>query len=88
MFNGMREWCKNNFIGSRFIFVDEIDYASIILMSKMKHHIIANSSFSWWGAWLSTFNDKIVIAPKKWFGGRKAGLEDRMNLIPKNWIRI
>lgn len=82
------EWCKNNFVGERFVFIDEIDYVSIILMSKMKYHIIANSSFSWWGGWLSTYEDKMIIAPKKWFGGKKSGLDEKMNLIPENWIRI
>jgi hypothetical protein len=78
-------WCKENFIGDRFVFVDEIDYISLYIMSKMKHHIIANSSFSWWGAWISQYNDKIVIAPQKWLG---EGVEDTRDLIPENWPRI
>lgn len=79
------KWCKENFIGERYIFISEIDYISIYLMSKMKHHVIANSSFSWWGAWMSEHGDKIIISPKKWFG---ENTEYDGDLIPDNWIRI
>ena len=58
----------------------------IWLMSMYKNNIIANSSFSWWGAWLNSNKDKKVIAPKKWFGSM-ANLNES-DLIPDNWIRI
>lgn len=54
------------------------------LMSLCQHHIIANSSFSWWGAWLNSRVDKIVIAPKRWF---KSSLDTR-DLLPEDWIRL
>lgn len=54
------------------------------LMSRADHHIIANSSFSWWGAWLNPASEKIVIAPKRWFSN---GTNDK-DLIPSNWLRI
>jgi len=76
-------WCRENFIGDRFIFVDEIDYICVYIMAKMKYHIIANSSFSWWGAWMS--EDKIVVAPKVWFG--KYG-PDYKDVCPEEWILI
>lgn len=59
-------------------------YNDMRLMSLCKHHIIANSSFSWWGAWLNQSASKIVIAPKNWF----ANGTDTSDLIPADWIRI
>lgn len=59
------------------------DYEELYLMSKCSHNIIANSSFSWWGAWLNDNSSKIVIAPDKWFVSRPSEY-----IIPKNWIRL
>lgn len=55
------------------------------LMSNCKHHIIANSSFSWWGAWLNPNKDKVVIAPKKWLNSSEIIVKD---LIPDSWIKL
>lgn len=88
VFSDDLDWCRDNFIGDRYVFIDEADYIVIYLMSKMRHHVIANSSFSWWGAWMSEYENKIIISPEKWFGGRKIMFDKNMNLIPKNWIRI
>ena len=54
------------------------------LMSLCKHNIIANSSFSWWGAWLNTNEEKTVIAPKKWF----AADFDSSHIVPEKWIKL
>ena len=63
------EWCKEKFKGDNFIFSDSNNpYIDLAIMSLCDHHIIANSSFSWWGAWLNTSENKRVIAPSKWFG--------------------
>ena len=82
-------WVKNNFkikqpltfiSGSRKLTNPE----ELILMSFCKHNIIANSSFSWWGAWLNKNPSKVIIAPKRWF--RKERTES--GIIPQGWIRV
>lgn len=63
----------------------EKSYEDMRLMSLCKHNIIANSSFSWWGAWLNENKEKIVIAPHRWFNDEKIVQTD---VIPDRWIRI
>ena len=59
-------------------------YKDMQLMSLCRHHIIANSSFSWWGAWLNPLPEKIVVAPKKWFANGRA-IDD---LLPEKWVKL
>lgn len=90
VFSDEVEWVKENLDFKHPVtYVDhnsqEEAYKDLYLMSKCKHHIIANSTFSWWGAWLANNRDKIVFAPSKWFNTPKPGEQD---LIPESWIRI
>ena len=82
-------WTKENLnIKSPTIFVnhnDEMtDYEDLRLMSLCRHHVIANSSFSWWGAWLNPNRKKMVIAPKKWYSIDV----DTKDLIPEDWMLV
>lgn len=82
-------WAKDNLnLKNNVEFVNhntgKNSYEDMRLMSLCQHHIIANSSFSWWGAWLNPNLDKIVIAPKQWFAVER----DTSDLIPSSWIRL
>lgn len=83
------EWVKQNLkINHPVEYVSDRvlkDYEELILMSYCKHNIIANSSFSWWGAWLNSNPEKIVIAPKQWFADASV---DTSDVVPESWIRI
>jgi len=83
-------WAKKNLeLPAPFHFVTDQnssnEHDDLQLMTLCRHHIIANSSFSWWGAWLSQNPDKIIIAPKKWFSRPEL---DTRDLIPDSWCRI
>lgn len=79
------EWCKENFKNKDATFINtNSDIVDFYLMSRMKNNIIANSSFSWWAAWINKNKDKHVIAPKKWFGPKNNHLYTG-DIIPNDW---
>jgi hypothetical protein len=85
-------WARHNLkLNYKMHFVDINDehsaFEDLRLMYNCKHHIIANSTFSWWGAWLNTKPDKIVIAPIKWFNDAELNYQ-AMDIVPETWIRI
>jgi hypothetical protein len=90
IFSDDPKWCKEQplFSGDRFL-VSESDnsYVDLCLMSMCSHFIIANSTFSWWGAWLSRVKDKVVVYPSKWFGPNNADKLTK-DLFPEEWRMI
>lgn len=83
------KWCKENFSDEKAVFLEDpnwsIDYLSVFLMSKCKHQIVSNSSFHWWGAWLNTNFDKIVVRPLRPFNNKSYMYE---SLYPPEWMVI
>lgn len=87
IFSNDQPWCKQNlkFIKNAVYIKDtqtEID--DLMLMSQCQHNIVANSSFSWWGAWFNNYSEKIVLAPKKWVVENPKGYK----WSPNDWVEI
>jgi len=87
VFSDDPEWCCSAFSSSAKAVTIVSNRANkswedMYLMSICKHHIIANSSYSWWAAWLNNYPQKMVIAPDKWFATASA------DIVPPQWIRI
>ena len=90
VFSDEPEWCMKEklFSGNRFMVSESGDnLIDMCLMTMCTHHIIANSSFSWWGAFLS--NSEQIIAPKKWFGTEGyTAANNTQDIIPDTWIKL
>lgn len=89
VFSNDLKWVKENLDIPNAVYIDwntkEDSYKDMQLMSCCRHNIVANSSFSWWGAWLNTNKDKIVVSPDRWFNDEQVGTND---IIPEEWIKI
>jgi hypothetical protein len=89
VFSDDPEWCNQQelFSSDRFLIAEgNSNYVDLCLMTICSGHIIANSSFSWWGAWLATNNK--VIAPSGWFSGSDNEHIDTKDIIPETWTVI
>lgn len=89
IFSDDMEWVRENIsfaAGMRYVEGNKgLDsHCDMRLMSVCRHHIIANSSFSWWGAWLNPDPGKMVVAPKRWF----ANQNDTRDICPAGWVRF
>lgn len=90
VFSDDLRWAMENIPKSKRIFFPDIDtpnrpMADLWMMSKARHHIIANSTFSWWGAWLGEPDTGITVAPLRWF---RDPSQNDVDLIPSRWIRL
>lgn len=87
VFSDEIEWAQENLeIGYPTTWMRDLqDYEQLWIMSQCEHHIIANSSFSWWGAWMSTYERQIVIAPKPWFANPPNPSD---GIVPDRWQTI
>jgi hypothetical protein len=81
------QWCYQNFGPDNIYIKNENDVVEMFLFSKMPNKIIANSSFSWWGAWLGENENSRIIAPQKWFGKDNSHLSTE-SVIPPRWTKI
>jgi len=89
IFSDDAKWVKENLkLENKMIYISDYglkDFEELYLMSLCKHNIIANSSFSWWGAWLNANPQKIVVCPKKWVNSNSVKMAD---LVPDSWLRM
>ena len=81
------EWCKKNISGPNIYYSESNNsFVDLAIMYKCDHNIVANSSFSWWGAWLNRNPNKMILYPSVWFGPKCP--QDWYDLIPSEWEKI
>lgn len=90
VFSDDPEWVRVHFTATLPMSVVDIHgpdeaHEDLRLMAACKHFVIANSSLSWWGAWLGSYPGKRVVAPEKWF---QSNTQDARDLIPSGWVRV
>ena len=94
IFSDDMNWVKNNFsmmVNFEYVEINDMntDFMELFLMSRCKHNIIANSTFSWWGAWLNSNTKKNVVAPYSWFEDEVSQAKYENNyLVPIEWTKM
>lgn len=87
IFSDDHNWCRYNFIGEEFTFIEDVDYVELFLMARCTYHIISNGSFGWWGAWFGETDKTIVIAPEVWFGNNLP-TDHAVDIVPQRWLKL
>jgi hypothetical protein len=88
VFSDDPEWCRANLafrFPTHYLQPDAAAANDMWLMSRCSHHVIANSSFSWWGAWLNERDGNTTVAPKEWFRGRDS---KQLGVVPARWTTL
>ena len=85
VFSNDAEWCRESFKGNQFTHIKDDQYTELYLMSQCAHQIIANSTYSWWGAYLNNKPNRQIVAPLVWFSTNKNNSQD---IIPLNWTKL
>lgn len=89
VFSDDLEWCRAQKWGPGVRVIGDMGpIEQLALTIACEHHVLANSTFSWWGAWLDPRPGKVVIAPADWFGPKFRGEFDTADLFPKGWIVV
>ena len=83
VFSDDPEWCRDRFDGEVVATGDPA--TDVRLMAACRHHVVANSSFSWWGAWLGETDGAVVVAPAQWYRDPTLG---RGDTVPERWLRV
>lgn len=88
VFSDGMDWVRQNLqLPSSAVYVDHNhgadSWQDMMLMSHCRHHIICNSTFSWWGAWLNPRADKLVLCPSRWFAN-----EPSSHFVPDSWVKL
>lgn len=89
VFSNDLPWCKKNIkfnAPTEFVEGNEHGSDDMRLMKHCQHFVMANSSFSWWGAWLATNKNKIVVTPKRWFLNKEA--DSAIDIVSQEWVRL
>lgn len=81
-------WCKENIKTDNILFSSDSYELDLCIQSRCDHHIIANSTYSWWAAWLGQNPNKKIIAPENWFTPDFATISPDHDIVPSHWIKI
>ncbi len=81
-------WCRENLHLPNMVFVSYVTWKALWLLSLCDHFVISNSTFTWWGAWLSRNSNKVVVTPETWFGPNLSPYIDQRDIRCEGWLRV